>query len=78
MKYLLSFACLIALFSSCVRASEFNPYGIDSDSSVDPREYQIELNEDASITIYDGTRLVGTVQYDSLNVVCEMFINDNL
>ncbi len=64
MKYLLSFACLIALFSSC--------------SPVNPREYQIELNEDASITIYDGSRLVGTVQYDSLNVVCEMFINDNL
>ena len=47
------------------------------DNPINPREYQIELEND-NIFIYDGDRLVGTTPYDSTNLFVNVFLKDNL
>lgn len=42
------------------------------------REYQIELNQDGSADIYDGTRHVGHLDYNETEAFHKLMIKDNL
>ncbi len=44
---------------------------------IDPREYQIELNQDGSADIYDGSRHVGHLDYKQGEGLHELLTNDN-
>ena len=41
------------------------------------REYQMDANQDGSLTIYDGERVVGVLPYDSTSKLSQLIDNDN-
>jgi hypothetical protein len=44
---------------------------------IDPREYQIELNQDGSADIYDGSRHVGHLDYKQGECFSKLILKDN-
>ena len=44
-----------------------------SNNKLSEKEYQLEINSD-SVTVYDGSRIVGTVPADSINA---LLLSDN-